>query len=434
MPGGAPNLTGMDRLRIDEDYERRGLDTLSDAHLVDLASSILAEPLASEATANSFVLHAPLELLARADLLTNVKPACRRVARLRIASLVAGYEESGERISHPRAPSVLALRQVAVGLRNAIAAGNLDDVDRLAAHLADHASATSISLLLAEDVLGHLGAAGHANIYLDLARGSRLGRLGPRLLRPVVRELAKAPRRTMTAALSSAGVRHTNGEGVVSALSRLPSVGPPQAFGIAPMVERAEAEGVVPEFLRRVNATIAADSAQAGRDLLRCAALMMLQGPGEHAPYGWTHCLTLSQAAHAQGHDVPDPAQATAVAAAYVVAHWTCLAKSAFDPDWEPPHVGTSFADAVESGPKVAAGAAWHASEAEPSDIRERLASMASAAHDAHHVKYTVACLRAEAIDPQARRLFLAAAAYLSGWWIAHPDQNDPLYPRSAKE
>ena len=44
--------------------------------------------------------------------------------------------------------------------------------------------------------------------------------------------------------------------------------------------------------------------------------------------------------------------------------------------------------------------------------------------HDAHFVKYTLACLHASDADPQSRRLYLAAAASLAGWWAQHPDDG----------
>jgi len=49
--------------------------------------------------------------------------------------------------------------------------------------------------------------------------------------------------------------------------------------------------------------------------------------------------------------------------------------------------------------------------------VRAALASAASAHHDAHVVKYTLACLDAADADPSHGRLHLAAAASLIGWW-----------------
>jgi hypothetical protein len=51
------------------------------------------------------------------------------------------------------------------------------------------------------------------------------------------------------------------------------------------------------------------------------------------------------------------------------------------------------------------------------------LATSAAINHDAHRVKYTLACLDAAACDPSAARLYLAAAAYLNAWWQTHPTE-----------
>ena len=42
-------------------------------------------------------------------------------------------------------------------------------------------------------------------------------------------------------------------------------------------------------------------------------------------------------------------------------------------------------------------------------------------------MKYTLACLDAAAADPRHRRLFLAAAASLVGWWAGVVDTGDPF-------
>jgi hypothetical protein len=41
-------------------------------------------------------------------------------------------------------------------------------------------------------------------------------------------------------------------------------------------------------------------------------------------------------------------------------------------------------------------------------------------------VKYTLACLDASAADPAGSSWYLAAAAHLNAWWLAHPDRSDP--------
>jgi hypothetical protein len=61
--------------------------------------------------------------------------------------------------------------------------------------------------------------------------------------------------------------------------------------------------------------------------------------------------------------------------------------------------------------------AAWHATADDRPRLVEALATRASLHHDAHLVKYTLACLDASRADPAAGPLYVAAAAYLSAWW-----------------
>src|SRR5215207_9132270 len=71
-------------------WQPLGLDELSDADLLEAAAETLAVPRA--APADSFVLHAPLELMARGGLLPLVRPADRDGARQRLHELATAYE------------------------------------------------------------------------------------------------------------------------------------------------------------------------------------------------------------------------------------------------------------------------------------------------------------------------------------------------------
>ena len=55
------------------------------------------------------------------------------------------------------------------------------------------------------------------------------------------------------------------------------------------------------------------------------------------------------------------------------------------------------------------------------------LATAAAVAHDAHIVKYTLACLDAADADPSQRDLYFAAADHLHQWWAQRGDPSDPL-------
>jgi hypothetical protein len=67
----------------------------------------------------------------------------------------------------------------------------------------------------------------------------------------------------------------------------------------------------------------------------------------------------------------------------------------------------------------------WHAPSDQLDMIRTSLATMASHRHDAHLVKYTLACLHVAESDPTFERLYLAAAAKLLADWVIEPDPLD---------
>jgi hypothetical protein len=124
--------------------------------------------------------------------------------------------------------------------------------------------------------------------------------------------------------------------------------------------------------------------------LLRAAARAMLVADPDHAPYGWSHCLTMPQAVMGLAGDAITARSAVAIAATYVVGFRAALGQVDLVPDHETDAPGIDVAD---------------------------LATAASLHHDAHLVKHTLACLDAAAYDPTHRSLYLAAAARLVAWW-----------------
>ncbi|MHB8465761.1 MAG: hypothetical protein ACYDD7_13135, partial [Acidimicrobiales bacterium] len=154
--------------------------------LTDAAAAI-AVPRA--APANSFVLHAPLELLARAILLPHVAVSRRGDARDRLTDLVASYEASGDPVETPK-PLARSVEELAAALITAIAAGDLDDVDRYALALGESATPAQLRRLLGPAIVHSLAAAGHASILLHLL--PRVEVPGT-LLRGPARELARNP-------------------------------------------------------------------------------------------------------------------------------------------------------------------------------------------------------------------------------------------------
>jgi hypothetical protein len=79
-----------------------------------------------------------------------------------------------------------------------------------------------------------------------------------------------------------------------------------------------------------------------------------------------------------------------------------------------------SVATALETDPDQASASVWHAAVEQLPAIATLLATRASTHHDAHLVKYTLACLDAANTHREDARLYLSAAACLHGWWTEH--------------
>jgi hypothetical protein len=374
------------------------IDDLSDVALAERAAAVLAVPRAEVIGDRfSFVLHAPLELLARVALLPLVDPSARSMARRRIALLAEGYAESGPPLAAARPVEFAGPAAAGAVLAAAIDDGDLDVVDEVATWLADHAGIRALSPLLAPVFLDRLSAAGHANIHLALLARSSPSLMGASLLRPVARAVTLgAEQRITIPPLTTGG----DPFGLAVAVAQTPVLGPAEIPFIAPTVLRAQ-DGDAFAPLLDAEGRFPAPAVPPGA-LLRVAARTMLQGDPEQAPYGWSHCFTLAQAPLLlAGSGAVPVGPASWVAAAYVAAHWSAYGEGDVDLDLP-----------VHAPPGVTATS---------------LATKAAVAHDAHLVKYTLACLDAAAADPTQRGLYLAAADHLHRWWDEHGDPTDPL-------
>src|SRR5262245_44263296 len=106
MPALTTAVNPLDRLApeaVDTEWAALGLDRLSDDELFTHAAEVIAVPRAAPAT--SFVLHAPLELLARRALLQYVAPGAREAARRRVAWIAASFAAAGPAME-PGEPAV----------------------------------------------------------------------------------------------------------------------------------------------------------------------------------------------------------------------------------------------------------------------------------------------------------------------------------------
>jgi hypothetical protein len=399
-------------------WQALGLDVLSDAELLEVAAARLAVP--RVAPADSFVLHAPLELMARAGLLPYVEPASRELARQRIAWLATSFDAHGPAVGG--GDVVLGTgggsAAAATRLADAIGAGDLDAVDHAAVALCSSTTADELVTALVDLVVPRLAAAGHGSIFLYLLpRLMSASAPAPSMARGLLRDLARNPDWSVRW-IDERDPSITPSGDLVERLLAPPSPGDPGSNFIYPTMSLVDRSGLAAELLD--DATAGLSVAEARQALLRTAAWSMLQDDAGAAPYGWSHCLTMPQATLAVAPRSAVPPGAIAVAATYVLGFRATLGTVAVDPAWEPER-GDALDAAVllDAGPDRAAAAVWHADDADVAPYVRRITTHAALHHDAHLAKYTLACIDATRDDPAAGRLFLAAAAYLAAWWQA---------------
>ncbi|MDO8362280.1 MAG: hypothetical protein Q7V88_05245 [Actinomycetota bacterium] len=428
---------------IAAEYERRRLHEVPDSRLVAVVAAAIAAP--RQQPADSFVLHAPLELAARAALLPMVHSDQRRLARMRIVAVgaqylqyepyapcVAGPGSSGQAAQGSPATASAALQHLCA----ALTAGDLAATDAAAVAVAAVATRAQVVAALAPVVAPLTGAAAHAPIYLfQLLRRDAL--LGPdlRLLRPLMRELARHPDWRIEWIDGWRPKAPTDPGRLSRALADLPVLGVPGSSFIHPLMMQVDRSGVAEGLLGPV---LGHRTPAAERAVLRLAASSMLHEPAEHARYGWTHCLTLPQALLGTTSGTAHADLGLALAATHVAAFRAALgtpegahrirgslvgdanglinADSAVDADARP-----DTDSAVDAYARPDADSALGAYE---------LATAAATRHDAHVVKYCLACLDAADDDPVAAGLYLAAARRLLDVWA--DDGGDPTDPLAA--
>ncbi|MCX6521758.1 MAG: hypothetical protein NTZ21_13950 [Actinobacteria bacterium] len=387
-------------------------------NVMSAVADVIAVP--RQEPADSFVLHAPLELLARTALLPTVRADRRETAMRRITEMVDEFEGFGDPVAPPEVVSPESVVAAAAALVGAVDAGDLDGVDAYSTWIGDHVAAADLPALLADAVIPRLSAAGHAPIFLWLyPRVAPNRELTGRLLRQLCRELARRPDWRIgwiDEAVDDAAPADVD---LFAILADAPRLGRPSSTFIHPLMSRVDVPDLAPRLLTPLLQATPDEVAAHGAALTRLAAWSMLAEPTDDAPYGWSHCLTMPQAVLGVADACASPARALAVAATHVLGFRASLARSPLDrsiaESWSP--VDLPFEQAIAAGPEVARAALWHLPESAFDEATTTLATVAATHHDAHLVKYTLACLDAAALDPSARRLYLAAAATLAGWW-----------------
>lgn len=356
--------------------------------------------------ADSFVLHAPLELLARIGLLPFVPDDRREAALERIVELGRAFDAAGPPVAEPHLVDAPDVAAAAVELDGALRRGDLDAVDAWTVWLADRASHRELADLLGESIVDSLAAAGHAPIGLHLLmRVVPDGRWGA-LLRQPLRELARRPEWRISwfrdAPPSVAPLSVRGARALAEAIARVPHLGLPGSNFIFPLMSQVESSGLAVDLLAPALVEAAPDHEASGRTLLRAASWSMVHDDEAEAPYGWSHCLTMPQGVLALAGRGVAARTALAVAATYVAGF------RAGDGLLQVPDLDRDPADASALTPVA--------------ELVADLATNASLHHDAHLVKYTLACLHAADDDPAWATTHLTAAMFLADWWRRHPD------------
>src|SRR4051794_7382738 len=105
-------------------------EDVTDSELVAAVARVVARPIVEPA--DSFVLHAPLELLARSGPLRPARPGARPAAGRRLAALAEQYRAVGTPLPDPEPQTFPSAAAAAGALVDAIGAGDLDAADRAA--------------------------------------------------------------------------------------------------------------------------------------------------------------------------------------------------------------------------------------------------------------------------------------------------------------
>jgi hypothetical protein len=400
-----------------------GLDEASDLQLLAWAAEIVAVP---RRDVTSFVLHAPLELIARYRLLGGLREAARPLARFQLLRFAATYaQRTGEAVAQPAVDSADPSALV-----DALDRGDPDAAQARAAALAASASPVELTSAVGAPMLRRLGAAAHGPIFLSLLQKlePEAAKLAAPMLAPLARQLAAQNDQRLTWAGPGAadGPPRLDAADLEGALLASPLK--PFAGGIFPIMRSAEAHGVPQSVIGpRVPATLSAAEAEPGfAAICRVAALAMPQEGPREAKYGWSHCLTLPQAVWEIAGGVGDPAFALKVAATYVAGMRAGIGRRRrLTPRLKVPSRGPVLAEALQRSPQAAAEAAWRAEAPETETVFAALVAEAAIRPDAHLIKYVTSCRDGARRDPASAPAYRAGAAYLTALWMAEQPLAD---------
>ncbi len=367
--------------------------------LVDRAARRVMRP--KTTPADSFLLHAPLELLARATLLTRARPEDRDPIRAAIDALGIAYTEAAEDRADPDIDDdLLGPTRLTEAAGRALADGDVDAAEMAMRRLCIEVDGTNLTKLLAPAVLPLVGAAAHAPIGFQLLSRLQDTRLKRATLVPTVRILAATPSWRFTTGLADLPPAQPVADheaATAEVLASVPSLPAPDPPFIWPQVQTAqrsdEAMASIAALVRRI------DDDPLG--VLATCQRTMLDETDDDVPYGWTHGLTIPFAAIEVGVGSGRPDLGMIAAATAIVAFRAVHGRST--PEW-----------ADLGAPPPRSHGRWD--DAEPAD----LVAAAGAHPDAHVAKYVLASIELAELDPGRSALHLAAASRLLDWWDRH--------------
>jgi len=357
---------------------------------------------------DSFTLHAPLEVMARWQLLPLLDRADRPLALLQMVhtAVQAAQARQAEALRQPdqavalpaESPGAHADAAPHAALAQALDAGDVPQATRIAQQLlrppaAGATDTLTLCLHLARVVRNRMGASAHVPIGLQLL--ARLHATAPAdamlarpMLVPLLADLARQPERCVSWPDTFATQTAPGTPPLLALLARQTRVAEPAHQGIWPMVNQTLADGAHLAWLPGTDKA----GAQALPIACRAAAWSMLQEPLDDARYGWTHALTLPQAWWALAQ-LPDASEldvrtAARLATLHLAAMRRVIGQTPLS--LQPPPAALPF---------------------------EACARLASIRADAHAVKYVLACIDAAQASPADAALYKAAATRLCQHW-----------------
>ena len=184
-------LSGMPPDRVVESYHSHKLEALSEAELFRAAAHIVSKP---KLEFSSFRMHAPLEIMARYNLLPLVSTSDRDLARIQIVATASHYQ-AGEEVRPPERILIARCSDAAAQLRRAVQEGDVEHADALCLSLAGAGGLQELLDSITDLTLRTLTGAAHTHIGLMLMTrmSSEAGSAALGLARAGVRALAQEP-------------------------------------------------------------------------------------------------------------------------------------------------------------------------------------------------------------------------------------------------